>query len=162
MYLYFSPATLAIEFSASQLPNASHSIMRFSSVALLLFSAPVFGIRVTYDPVYDNRSGSLNTVACSNGENGLITRGFTTFGSLPSFPRIGGAFAVPGWNSPNCGSCWRLTYRGRSINVLAIDHASNSFNIAQRAMDILTLNQSTSLGVIDATFARVNPSNCGL
>ena len=31
--------------------------------------------QVTYDPVYDVKKTSLNTVACSNGRHGLIGQG---------------------------------------------------------------------------------------
>jgi hypothetical protein len=50
-------------------------------------------LRTTYDGTYDNKHGSLNSVACSNGDNGLVLR-FPTFGNIPSFPYIGGAFDV--------------------------------------------------------------------
>ena len=74
-----------------------------------------FASSSTYDNTYDNGTNSLAIVACSNGENGLLTKGFTTFDSLPNFPYIGGAPAVAGWNSPNCGTCWALTYKGKTI-----------------------------------------------
>ena len=37
---------------------------------------------VSYDQVYDSKSGSLDTVACSNGPNGLESKGqcFFTYG----------------------------------------------------------------------------------
>lgn len=73
-------------------------------------------VSVSFDNTYDNASGSLNTVACSNGPNGLESKGFTTFGSLPSFPNIGGAQVISGFNSPNCGTCWKLEFNGNSIN----------------------------------------------
>jgi hypothetical protein len=95
--------------------------MHFSGFLSTLAGISVFSVvngytSATYDNTYDNPYGSLNGVACSNGENGLLTKGFTTFGSLPSFPYIGGAQAVTGWNSPQCGSCWALTYQGKTIN----------------------------------------------
>lgn len=119
--------------------------------------APAF---VTYDNTYDNPNGSLNNVACSNGENGLVTKGYTTFSSLPSFPFIGG---VPGahWNSPVCGTCWALTYNGTTINVLAIDNSGN-FNVAQEAMDALTDNQAVQFGRVAIQATQVAGSNCGM
>ena len=129
---------------------------------LALFASSALGITVSYDTTYDNRGQSLATVSCSDGTNGLLTRGFSTFGSLPGFPNIGGAAAVGGWNSPNCGTCWRLTYQGRSINVLAIDHAGAGFNIALAAMNTLTNGQAVNLGRVDATATQVAASNCGL
>ena len=114
-------------------------------------------VTVSYDQTYDNASGSLDTVACSDGPNGLETKGYTTFGSLPHFPNIGGAAAVAGWNSPQCGTCWQLTYNGKSINVLAVDHTDSGFNIALGAMQSLTGGNAIDLGVVTATVAGPMP-----
>ncbi|KAI0676689.1 Cerato-platanin [Trametes maxima] len=132
---------------------------------LLTFTALVssaFAVTVSYDQTYDNAGGDLHTVACSDGPNGMLSKGFSTFGSLPHFPNIGGAAAIPGWNSAQCGSCWKLTYQGRSINVLAIDHTDAGFNIALGAMNTLTNNQGVFLGRIDAQATQVPASQCGL
>ncbi|EFW99471.1 epl1 protein [Grosmannia clavigera kw1407] len=135
--------------------------MRFS--ALALFASAASAVSVSYDTGYDDSSRSLTVVSCSDGTNGLITRyGWQTQGSVSKFPYIGGADAIAGWNSANCGTCWQLTYNGRSINVLAIDHAGSGFNIAQAAMNDLTNGQAASLGRIDATATQVAVSNCGL
>ena len=129
---------------------------------LFVLAAPALAVKVTYDNTYDNAKGSLATVSCSNGENGLLTKGFNTFGDLPTFPNIGGAQAVAGWNSPNCGTCWQLTYKGRSINVLAVDHAGEGFNIAQKALDKLTNGQAVDLGFVQADAKQVPKYHCGL
>ncbi|KAI9069532.1 Cerato-platanin [Trametes sanguinea] len=143
--------------------------MQFTSFAALIltFTALVSSacaIMVTYDETYDNPNGDLNDVTCDNGPNGLLPKGFTDFKSLPTFPNIGGAAVVTSFNSPNCGTCWKLTYAGtgKSINVLAIDHAETGFHISLEAMNALTGNQSVLLGSIDATVTQVNPSECGL
>ena len=117
---------------------------------------------VSYDESYDSGSTSLANVACSDGTNGLLTKGFTTFSSLPHFPNIGGAAAIAGWNSASCGTCWQLTYNGKSINVLAIDHADEGFNIALEAMNTLTGGQAQQLGRINASVKQVSASSCGL
>nr|BAN04650.1 cerato-platanin-like protein 4 [Grifola frondosa] len=119
-------------------------------------------VSVSYDQTYDGASTSLDEVACSDGPNGLITKGYTTFGSLPDFPFIGGAQAVAGWDSPECGTCWTLSYNGNSINVLAIDHTATGFNIALEAMNVLTDNQAVFLGRVEATAVQTAASNCGL
>ncbi|KLO12557.1 SnodProt1 [Schizopora paradoxa] len=116
---------------------------------------------VSFDQTFDNAAGSLNTVSCSNGPNGLENLGFTTFGSLPNFPFIGGAPAVTGFGSAACGTCWALTFNGKTINVLAIDH-STSFNIALEAMNVLTNNQAEFLGRVTVTSKQVDASECGL
>ncbi|KAI0772550.1 Cerato-platanin [Trametes elegans] len=141
--------------------------MQFTSFTALIltFTALVsnaLAVSVSYDETYDNAGGDLHTVACSDGTHGLLRKGFTTFGSLPHFPNIGGAAAVAQWDSPNCGTCWQLSYEGRSINVLAVDHTDNGFNIALKAMNALTDNQAVFLGRIDAQVTQVPASQCGL
>lgn len=60
----------------------------FAIVASLLAAVPLIqAITVAYDPVYDKRANSMEIVACSDGENGLITQGksavaFSTLGRL--------------------------------------------------------------------------------
>ncbi|KAI0628776.1 immunomodulatory protein [Trametes polyzona] len=134
--------------------------LALAALALLVPSA--LGVTVSYDETYDNRSGSLSTVACSDGSHGLLTKGFSTFGSLPHFPNIGGAAVVGGWNSAQCGTCWQLSYKGKSINVLAVDHAQSGWNIARGAMDKLTGGKARELGRIEATAKQVDKSKCGL
>jgi hypothetical protein len=93
-------------------------------------------VKATYDGTYDNPSGSLNGVACSNGANGLVTN-YQAFGDLPTFPYIGGAPGVA-WNSPNCGGCWKLTSAttGAWIIYTAID-SSYGYNVAEEAFEAL-------------------------
>lgn len=141
---------------------------------------------VSYDTGYDDGSRSLASVSCSDGSNGLLTKGYTTQGSLPDFPFVGGADVIAGWNDAEvsdqishnhtyfvrneltnrckkqCGTCWTLTYNGNSINVLAIDHTDTGFNLALEAMNALTNNQAEALGRIDATATQVDASVCGL
>ena len=140
--------------------------MQFKSIAAFTFFLvpAVFATTVTvsYDNSYDDSRASLDTVACSDGPNGLITKGYTTIGSLPDFPYVGGAAAIAGWNSASCGTCWELAYDGNTINVLAIDHAEDGFNIAEEAMNKLTDNQAQFLGRVNATATQVDASQCGL
>jgi len=118
-------------------------------------------LRATYDATFDNRAGSLNSVACSNVPNGLASR-FPTFGDIPNFPFIGGAFDVA-WNSPNCGGCWNITNptTGVSIQITAIDTATGGFNIAQEAFEQLNGGQ-IGQGVVDVVANKIAASVCGL
>jgi len=118
-------------------------------------------LRATYDATFNNRAGSLNNVACSNGPNGLASR-FPTFGDIPNIPFIGGAFDVV-WNSPNCGGCWNITNptTGVSIQITAIDTAGAGFNIAQEAFEKLNGGQ-IGQGVVDVVASKVAASVCGL
>ncbi|EJD08293.1 Cerato-platanin [Fomitiporia mediterranea MF3/22] len=132
------------------------------SAIVSLFTLGALADQVTFDPVYDNANQSLATVECSTGSNGLLTRNFTTFGSLPTFPFIGGASAIAGFNSANCGSCWNITFNGTSIVVTAIDFAGSGFNIGEIAMNNLTNGQAEQVGVVQATALQLNASACGL
>ena len=130
--------------------------------------APLAGatVSISYDPKYDVGTSSLNTVSCSDGANGLVTKGYSNFASLPTFPNIGGAVTIPGWNSPNCGKCYALHYSNgkvdKTINVIAVDAAPGGFNIGLQAMNTLTNGQAEQLGRVDATYVEVDASACGL
>lgn len=119
-------------------------------------------VDVRYDTTYDNPQGSLSTVACSDGSNGLLTKGYTTFSSLPSYPNITAAQAIPGWNSAECGSCWQISYQGETVNVTAIDHAGDGFNLSLEAMNSVTNGNAEEYGVIDAEATQIDPVYCGL
>ncbi|VDB94655.1 unnamed protein product [Peniophora sp. CBMAI 1063] len=135
--------------------------MKFIAVTLACVAA-VLATDVRYDTAYDNADQSLGTVVCSDGSNGLLTKGFSTFGSLPTFPYIGAAQAIEGYNSANCGSCWKLTYGGETITVTVIDHAGDGFNIAEESLNVLTNGQAEHDGVISATAVEVDMSECGI
>ena len=133
--------------------------MKFASIIALL-TAPftVSATRISWDSVYDNATQSLAVVACSNGSNGMLGKGYNFFGDLPTFPNIGGSSAVASWNSPNCGlfrviefnsatapiahriigTCWNVTYQGETITVTVIDHADDGYNLSEEAMNVLT------------------------
>jgi hypothetical protein len=131
-------------------------------ISLVASFSVVSAVSVGYDSVYDNSQNSLSTVACSDGANGMLTKGFTTFGSLPSFPNIGAAQAVAGWNSSACGSCWQLSYGKKSITITAIDHSDNGYVVSLEAMNFLTNGQAQNLGIINARATQVDKSNCKL
>jgi hypothetical protein len=109
---------------------------------------------VTYDPVYDNPDGSMNTVACSSP----LQPQYPYFDDIPNFPYIGGAYDVE-FGSPNCGACWNLTNseNGVFIYLTAIDRAANGFNIGVSAYN--TLKGDGEDVTVDAV--KVPPSSCG-
>ncbi|EKM58223.1 uncharacterized protein PHACADRAFT_252387 [Phanerochaete carnosa HHB-10118-sp] len=142
---------------------ASVTTLVFVASAALAAPSTTTTVTVSYDQTYDNPSGSLLTVSCSDGANGLLTKGLgPDFGNLTNFPNIGGAAAVAGFNDPNCGTCWQLTYNNTSINVLAIDHAAAGFNIALAALNTLTNGNGVFLGRINAQAQQLDASACGL
>ncbi|KAF8491542.1 Cerato-platanin-domain-containing protein [Gautieria morchelliformis] len=119
----------------------------FPLSSLLVLATSALAVRVSFDPVYDNSAQSVNTVACSGV---LASRGFTTFSSIPGFPRIMGAQAVTGFDSPGCLTCWAIVFNNITINNLAIDVATNGFNVAESTMNIFTGGHAPEVGVIDA------------
>ncbi|KAI5860693.1 Cerato-platanin [Durotheca rogersii] len=137
--------------------------MQFTKlIQLLSLVAASSAVTVSYDTGYDDDSRSLTAVACSDGQNGLISRfGWQTQGDIPSL-YLGAADAIGGWNSPACGTCWELSFGGRTINVLAIDHAGAGFNIALDGLNALTNGQGVALGRIEASARQVSTSACGI
>jgi len=139
----------------------------FATLAALSAVAFASPSSLSWDTVYDDVNASLAIVACSDGSNGLLTRGFTTFGSLKNFPNIGGVPAITGFNSAECGTCWKVTYTNgqgtqKSINILGIDTGGKGFNVAKAAMNALTNNQADQLGRVDVDAEQIAASNCGL
>ena len=117
--------------------------------------APV--VRVGYSGQYDNKKLAGNGVACSNY---LMHKGYHTLGDLKDFPYVTGTQYVADSSSPNCGSCWKLTYGSKSVNVLAVDHVPEGFVMSQAAMDKLTDGQSLKLGHVQAAAQQVANSEC--
>lgn len=141
--------------------------MKFSSV---LFSMSVFVLSslaqttetLSYDPTYDDASLSLSSVACSDGTYGLETKGYTTLGSLPTFPNVGGVYTVTGYDSAACGTCYNVTYGNNTVAILAVDVSKAGFTISETAMNTLTNNLAVELGRVDVTATQVDVSVCGL
>lgn len=123
-------------------------------------------VSISYDKRFDVGTSSLKTVSCSDGTNGLISQGYSTFNSLPGFPLIGGAPTVNSWNSPNCGKCYQLHYKNgnvdKTINMLAVDSAPGGFNLGLEAMNRLTKGNAEQLGRIQGTYTEVDKTQCGL
>jgi hypothetical protein len=110
--------------------------------------------------MYDDPEGSMDTVACSNGENGLGTK-YKTFGSVPSYPFIGGAYDISGPSSPNCGSCWVITYpaTGVSIQMTSIGISDVGFDLTAQAFADLT-NGDLTVQEIDVVANKLSDSPC--
>ena len=136
----------------------------FASILITsALSLTASAVTVSYDTGYDDPSRSMTAVSCSDGANGLITRyNWQTQGQITNFPLVGGSDSIPGWNSPDCGTCWQLSYDGQSVNILAIDSAAQGFNIGEQAMNALTNGQAEMLGRVEADVQQVDVSACGL
>lgn len=149
--------------------------MKFLSSALSALSLTAFAaagpapqgstagttVDVTYDTLYSYPDLSTLALTCGTGENGLYPKGYVVLGDLPNFPFVGASPTVEGWNSPNCVACYRLTYKDKSINIIAVDDAQDGFVLSQAALDELTNGQAVELGNITATYERAAQADCG-
>ncbi|KAG1736917.1 Cerato-platanin [Suillus paluster] len=162
-----------VHFCSNYLQPASRSktsyhlpVMKFTSavISLLAIALPILAVTesLSYDTTYDNPDLALTSVACSDGTNGLITKGYTTLGQLPTYPNVGGVYTVTGWNSAACGTCYEVTYGTTTIAVLAVDTASEGLNLSEEAMNTLTGNQAVFLGRVSVDVVATNASACGL
>ncbi|KAG1822839.1 Epl1 protein [Suillus subaureus] len=99
--------------------------------------------------MYTNPNSSLAAVSCSGGSNGLLTKGYTTFGSIPSFPNIGAS------NTP-------ASYGVQTtIFITAVD-AAYTFNVSPQAFNELNNGTGFESGKIAAEAIQVAASNCGM
>ena len=71
---------------------------------------------VTYH-LYKSKD-SLTTVACSDGVNGIMSWGYKNISLL--FPYVT-AWQGVRWNSPQCGSCVQISWKGKFVYVTVID-----------------------------------------
>ena len=141
--------------------------MKFTSVFVALglsavsyaASTGAYTVKATFSEFYDNGSLSTNNVACSE-----LTPKYPTLGSFPTFPNIGGAHAVSGFGSPECGSCWKITdpLTDVTIYVTAIDTAGVGFDLSLEALNTLTDNNATGPGSAEVIAYQVDASECGL
>jgi hypothetical protein len=130
-------ATFALALLLAQVAHALPQGPTPPSLPTLSLPTPS-PLRATFDPKLDNRDRSMDTVACSNLE------GFKTFGDIPHFPAIGGAFDIV-WYSPNCGSCWNITHArtGTSIQMTAIDGSGVGLGLGTVPFNFLTSGDDT-------------------
>ncbi|KAK0188100.1 immunomodulatory protein [Armillaria mellea] len=119
--------------------------MKFFSILALAF-IPSYALATTvgWDSGYGVGTNSLANVACSNGVNGLLTKGFTTYSSLPTFPNISSSDSHRWMEQPEL---WEL---------LAVDiQRRDGYSDCNRPLHF-------EFGVVQATATQVDPSACGL
>ena len=104
---------------------------------------------VTYNEFYDNANQSTAIIACADW---AAANNFTTLADVPAFPFIGGASAVSG-NTSACGTCFSILdeQTGITIEVTAVDAATNGFVVSLEALNAATENNAQNLGSIQAS-----------
>ena len=139
--------------------------MHFAISALLVLASALavtsgHAVQVRYDTKYGDPTWSTLATACSDGKNGLATKGYPTLGSLKNFPNVGASSTIAGYNSKRCGECYKLYYGGKEIYVTAVDHSATGFVLSLAAMDELTGGLAVELGAITAGCVLAAPERC--
>ncbi|KAF3390732.1 Heat-stable 19 kDa antigen [Talaromyces pinophilus] len=137
-----------------------HATLFTLSTSLALAANSTETATATFDTAYDDTDLSLSTVTCSNGENGLVTKGYGTIGDLPT-QDVAGSLTIKGWNDANCGACYSLSYKNETVYVVAIDAAVGEFNVAQKVLDKLTHGHAQEFGSVTVDYEEVDGSKCG-
>ena len=140
--------------------NTATTTAAILGLVLPVFAMPSEPFPVWYDQLYDEESTPLTSVACSNGQNGLITQGYNTFADLPTYPFVGGAPQIDGWDSFYCGTCWMVIYTSPSGEVsshwfTAIDTpvSGGGYSISMAGLNYLTGGNALAVNGVTMVFA---------
>ncbi|EPS35891.1 hypothetical protein H072_10655 [Dactylellina haptotyla CBS 200.50] len=114
--------------------------MKFTTIATALFVAVASATELKYDTNFDYSTNlPLTSFACSDGANGLITKtGAQNAQQLkaklkPNTYIVAGG--IQGWNSPNCGQCWRARApNGVTAQFVLIDKATPPYIVGGTEM----------------------------
>lgn len=127
----------------------------FASLVLIAVSSvSAITVSLTFDGAYSVADQPLTAFSCVGLD------GATRVNQLPGFPNVTATVFVERNLSPNCGTCWQLTFEDRSINLLAIDHAPQGFVASPFTVSFLTNNEGITNGRVDVDAIQVDPSLC--
>ncbi|KAJ3490377.1 hypothetical protein NLI96_g1466 [Meripilus lineatus] len=131
------------------LPTIILIVFMFLFPPSLAASPPSSPINLTSSPYYDDKQFPLSKLGrCSDV---LVGKDRKVLGDLKNFPKVGLAYFVHGPQT-DCGSCWRLSYKNDSIDVLALDNAGDGFVLSEEALKMLT---GTTTGRFSAMIQQV-------
>jgi hypothetical protein len=143
--------------------------MKFSGIILASTMMHTVCANLGYATYHNYYKGqSLTTVACSDGENGLMTRfGYTTID--PMSPYVAATSNVV-WNSDKCGVCYAVKsdYNGgTTVYVTAIDGSGGSpdpaalhFDLHPVAFEELLGKDGVAAGSSYVTYEEVDYHKC--
>ncbi|VDB85647.1 unnamed protein product [Peniophora sp. CBMAI 1063] len=127
--------------------------MKFIATALTLATVAA-ATNVRFDPVYNTVGESTDVVACSN-----LADKFPTLDSFPTFPSVGGSQVITSFADADCGTCFSITFNGKSQFFTAIDVAKDGVVTSQTSFSQLA---NINNGVINASVVKVAGSHCGM
>ncbi|KAL6690932.1 eliciting plant response like protein [Trichoderma pleuroticola] len=135
-------------------------VNRLFRIAAVVAPVSAEVVSATFDPLYDDPSRSLNTVACWRKNIGFmpnldwqLQQDAVGFIGLDSIDRL---------NSAKCLSCWTLEYNDKTISLLALDSAESGIVMSLDALQFLTDGRARELGRVDVHAKEVDTSECGL
>ncbi|KAI9353007.1 Cerato-platanin [Zopfochytrium polystomum] len=130
-----------------------------AALSLLVPAASATPARVSYNPMYSNTQLGIGGLTCAP----YLSQFGTTLGSVPVKPGVfyaASANLAGLWNSPNCGSCYSLSYNGKTVYVVAIDACGDGFLVSTEGLDALTGGKAVELGGVTADAQPVDKTNC--
>jgi hypothetical protein len=142
--------------------------MKLATVMLssVFLASQAVATDLRYDSNFDYvKNLPLTSFACSDGANGLITKtGAQTLGQLKSKLRPNtyvAAGGISGWNSPNCGQCWKgRAPNGASLQFVLIDKATPSVVMGEEAFKILSPSKTLQEGHITIYVTQLPRASC--
>ncbi|EED79536.1 predicted protein [Postia placenta Mad-698-R] len=129
-------------YRASFQTQASTSKMKMFALAAVLATAviPIAHtytlVPLAYSTIYDEASTPVDELTCGAQLKAL---GYTTLGSLPGFPYIGGSANVTDADAAKrgCGECVLINFAGAFAKVLVVDHADEGIVVSEQTMQWL-------------------------
>jgi hypothetical protein len=101
-------------------------------------------------------STSLSGVTCSDGANGILNWGYKDVSAM--FPYVT-AWQDVAWNSPKCGTCFKITHQTNTIYVTAVDQCGKSdkvgtshFDLSKEAFVALFGQEGIQKGTMEGNF----------
>ncbi|EGR45099.1 uncharacterized protein TRIREDRAFT_111449 [Trichoderma reesei QM6a] len=134
-------------------------LSRLFQVALLVGSASAEVMSATFNSLYDDPSRSLSEVTCWRKNIGFMPNlDWTLQQDAAGFI---GLDKVNGLNSVKCFTCWKLSYEGKTISLLALDGAESGVVMSFSALQFLTDGRAQELARVDVDAVEVDTAECG-
>ncbi|ESK87457.1 epl1 protein [Moniliophthora roreri MCA 2997] len=89
----------------------------FAPLLSLALAASCSAWILKWDGVYEQYNQTVSSLACSSV---LTEKGYKVLGDIPNFYNFGGAPE----GKTQCGSCWKLRYKGNSAFVTVVDRVA--------------------------------------
>jgi len=88
----------------------------------------------------------------------MLNKNWHILDDIPTWPDVGSARAIEGFNSKNCGNCYKLTYKGIWVKITAISTAqgAHDFVVSKNTLNFLTGGKADALGSITVDYTSIS------